>query len=628
WLLAKSRWGAAMRAVKDSEVAAESIGLDPVRIKTLAFAISAVYAGVAGAFFASLSGFVTPSTFTFSQSILFVLVVIIGGAGSLAGPLVGAMIVVLLPEALAALAEYRLLFFGALLLGVLWLAPDGVTGLVQRLVARRRKPRYASAGEVTLPPAPRLTLTASRLAIAFGGVKAANDVSLHAPPGKVTSLIGPNGAGKTTVLNMLSGFYRPDAGSIAIGGREIAGSAAWRIARAGIARTYQTTQLFGSMTVAENLAIAGGGEALLAFVGYRGDVDARAADLPHVDKRLVEIARALATRPAVLLLDEPAAGLSHHDKAGLATLLRRIADSGVAVVLVEHDMPVVMGISDTVLVLDAGVVIAAGAPAVVQRDPAVRKAYLGEEGGRAPVARAPRAAGEPYLAVGKLQAGYGAEPVLKGVDLQVRECEVVAVLGANGAGKSTLMRAIAGLLRPVAGGIAFGGEDVARLPAHKIAPRGLALVPEGRQVFPELSVLHNLELGAFRREADIGRDIAAVLERFPRLRERLHQRAGLLSGGEQQMLAIARGLMARPKLLLLDEPSLGLAPTVINDLFAALDRLREESATILLVDQMAGLALGLADRAYVIDGGRIVASGPASDIATTGVLEKAYLATT
>ena len=631
-LLNGSKAGAAMRAVKDTEVAAESIGLDPVRIKTLAFAISAVYAGVAGAFFASLSGFVTPSTFSFSQSILFVLVVIIGGAGSLAGPLVGATIVVLLPEALAALAEYRLLFFGALLLGVLWLAPDGVTGLVARLIARRRKPRFASGGEVTLPPAQRLTLEVRGVGIAFGGVKAASDVSLRAPPGKVTTLIGPNGAGKTTVLNMLSGFYRPDAGSIAIGGREIAGAAAWRIARAGIARTYQTAQLFGSMTVAENLGIAGGGEELLAFVGYRGDVDGRSADLPHVDKRLVEIARALATRPSVLLLDEPAAGLAREDKARLATLLRRIADSGVAVVLVEHDMPVVMGISDTVIVLDAGVVIAAGAPADVQRNPAVRKAYLGEEAARPPEARGPRAAGEPYLAVGKLQAGYGAEPVLKGVDLEVREREVVAVLGANGAGKSTLMRAIAGLLRPVAGGIAFGGEDVARLPAHKIAPRGLALVPEGRQVFPELSVLHNLELGAYTRRSgrkgEIGGDIAAMLERFPRLRERLHQRAGLLSGGEQQMLAVARGLMARPKLLLLDEPSLGLAPIVINDLFAALNRLRAESATILLVDQMAGLALGLADRAYVIDGGRIVASGPANEIATTGALERAYLAIT
>jgi ABC-type branched-subunit amino acid transport system ATPase component len=404
----------------------------------------------------------------------------------------------------------------------------------------------------------------------------------------------------------------------------VQGRAAWRIARAGIARTYQTTQLFGSMTVAENLAIAGGTEALLAFVNYRGDLDARAADLAHVDKRLVEIARALATRPAVLLLDEPGAGLSREDKATLAKLLRRIAESGVAVVLVEHDMDVVMGISDTVVVLDAGVVIASGAPAEVQRDPAVRKAYLGEHSFQPSARRSAREGAS--LIVAKLEAGYGAEPVLKGIDLQVREGEMVAVLGANGAGKSTLMRAVSGLLRPVKGGVAFGGEDIASLPAHRVMRLGLVLVPEGRQVFPELSVLHNLELGAFRRRDRVQADIEAMLERFPRLRERLHQRAGLLSGGEQQMLAIARGLMARPKLLLLDEPSLGLAPIIIHDLFAALDRLRSESATILLVDQMAGLALALADRAYVIEGGRIVASGAASEIAANGALEKAYLA--
>jgi ABC-type branched-subunit amino acid transport system ATPase component/ABC-type branched-subunit amino acid transport system permease subunit len=624
-LLAKSRWGAAMRAVKDSEVAAESIGLDPVRIKTAAFAISAFCAGVAGAFFFALSGFVTPSTFAFSQSILFVLVVIIGGAGSLAGPLVGATIVVLLPELLAALAEYRLLFFGALLLAVLWLAPDGVVGLVERMLARRRNPRLATAGEARLAEPGRAVLEAQRIGIAFGGVRAASQVSLRAEPGKVTSLIGPNGAGKTTVLNMLSGFYRADAGTIHIESLEIQGMPAWRRARAGIARTYQTTQLFGSMSVAENLAIAGGPEALLSFVGYRGELDARAADLAHVDKRLVEIARALGTRPSVLLLDEPAAGLSKQDKESLAALLRRIANSGIAVVLVEHDMDVVMGISDTVVVLDAGVVIAAGAPADVQRDPAVRKAYLGEHALEPSGARA-APDGRSYLVVGKLAAGYGAEPVLKGVDLEVREREMVAVLGANGAGKSTLMRAVSGLLRPVQGGIAFVGEDITRLPAHGVVRRGLVLVPEGRQVFPELSVLHNLELGAFRRRDDPAADVEAMLERFPRLRDRLHQRAGLLSGGEQQMLAIARGLMARPKCLLLDEPSLGLAPAVIQDLFAALDRLRRESATILLVDQMSALALSLADRAYVLEGGRIAASGPADEIARDGALEKAYLA--
>ena len=620
--LEKSRFGKAMRAVRDAEVAAESIGLAPVRVKTAAFAISALCAGVAGALFAALSGFVTPSTFAFSQSILFVLVVMIGGAGFVAGPLVGAAIVVLLPEFLAALAEYRLLFFGALLLFVLWLAPEGVVGTVLRWLTRRRPARFSSK-ETGVHEGGRATLAVRNLGISFGGVRAAHDVALEAKPGEVTSLIGPNGAGKTTVLNMLSGFYRPDAGSIRIGELEIQGMPAWRIARAGVARTYQTTQLFGSMSVAENLAIAGGAEGLAAFVGYAGNLDARASDLPHVDKRLVEIARALATRPSVLLLDEPAAGLSAEDKTRLARLLRRIADAGIAVVLVEHDMSVVMGISDRVIVLDAGIRIAAGTPAEVQRDPAVRKAYLGEAQERR--AAQARQRGAPLLEIGRLAAGYGAEPVLKEIDLRVDDGEMVAVLGANGAGKSTLMRAIAGLHRPVGGEIALDGGDLAREPAHRVVRRGAVLVPEGRQVFAELSVLDNLALGAFSRKTWDRAEVDAMLERFPRLRERLNQRAGLLSGGEQQMLAIARGLMAKPRLLLLDEPSLGLAPQVVNDLFDALDRLRAESVTILLVDQMAGLALALADRAYVIEGGRIVASGPAAEIATAGTLEKAYL---
>jgi len=450
----------------------------------------------------------------------------------------------------------------------------------------------------------------------------------------VTSLIGPNGAGKTTVLNMLGGFYRPDAGSVKLGERSIGNAPAWRIARAGLARTYQTSQLFGSMSVLENLVIAsperaGTGreaERLLAFVGYRGDLHARASDLPHVDRRLVEIARALATRPAVLLLDEPAAGLSRTDKASLAQLLRRIADAGIAVLLVEHDMAIVMGISDHVVVLDAGTPIAAGTPQAVQQDPAVRSAYLGEGHGRPAARRVGSApAGRPLLAVERLSAGYGAEPVLKGIDLGVASGQLVAVLGANGAGKSTLMRALAGLHRPVRGGIALEGADLVRLPAHRVVARGVVLVPEGRQVFPELSVRDNIRLGAHLRRDVPEAEVEAMFDRFPQLRERRDQRAGLLSGGEQQMLALARGLMARPRLLLLDEPSLGLAPTIISQLFSALDRLRAEAVTILLVDQMAGLALALADHAYVIDGGRISAQGSAAELAADGALEKAYL---
>jgi len=262
----------------------------------------------------------------------------------------------------------------------------------------------------------------------------------------------------------------------------------------------------------------------------------------------------------------------------------------------------------------------------VQQDAAVKKAYLGEHTGPESAYRAGDASlGETMLEVGKLSAGYGAEPVLRGIDLRVRSREMVAVLGANGAGKSTLMRAVAGLHRPVAGGISLDGEALQQLPAHRVVARGVALVPEGRQVFPELSVLDNIRLGAYCRRGATDAEVEAMLDRFPPLRARLHSRAGLLSGGEQQMLALARGLMARPRLLLLDEPSLGLAPAVVNDLFAALDRLRREAATILLVDQMAGLALTLSDRAYVIEAGQIVAAGAAAEIAAAGALERAYL---
>ena len=257
WRLARSPWGAAMRAVKDSEVAAESIGLNPVAVKTAAFAVSAACAGLAGGLFASLSGFVTPSTFAFSQSILFVLVVIIGGAGTVTGPLVGAAVVVLLPELLAGLAEYRLLFFGALLLVVLLIAPEGIVGEAARWLGRRREPLAAADAAPAPDDAPAgVALAVEGLTIAFGGVRAVTDFAFDAQPRAITSLIGPNGAGKTTVLNMLGGFYRPDAGTIRLGGEALQGRPAYAIARAGVARTYQTSQLFGSMSVLDNLTIA------------------------------------------------------------------------------------------------------------------------------------------------------------------------------------------------------------------------------------------------------------------------------------------------------------------------------------------------------------------------------------
>jgi ABC-type branched-subunit amino acid transport system ATPase component/ABC-type branched-subunit amino acid transport system permease subunit len=656
--LSSGTWGAAMRAVRDSETAAESVGLNPVLIKTTAFAVSALCAGAAGALFAPLSGMITPHTFGFGQSILFVLVLMLGGTGRAMGPIAGAMVVGLLPELLSSLEEYRLLFFGALLLVVLWVAPTGIVGFWQNLQQRwRPKAPLSGTSPVTdatgLPERARQPMSAHGLSKKFGGVNAVSDLSFTAATASVTSLIGPNGAGKSTALNMLSGFYTPTLGSFTLGGRTLAGQSAMQIARYGVARTYQTSLLFNTLSVADNVLLAmcrgklGGllssahlrsadatkrAHALLGYCGYQGRFDEPAANLAHVDRRLVEIARALALDPDALLLDEPAAGLSREDKASLATLLRRIADAGITVLLVEHDMTLVMDISNHVVVLDAGQRLALGTPSEVQSNPAVRLAYLGEampddaDAGEAhkPGQTANQSALE-MLGVNALVAGYGGEPVLHSVDLQVRHGEVIALLGANGAGKSTLMRSLAGLHRPVQGGIHLEGRDITQAGAEDVVAWGMVLVPEGRQVFPELSVLDNIRLGGFLYPDDRDAKVETMLLRFPRLRERLYQRAGLLSGGEQQMLAIARALMSRPRILLLDEPSLGLAPKVIAELFASMVEMRRSGMTLLLVDQMAGLALALADRAYVMEGGRIVAQGSAADIAADNTLVQAYL---
>jgi ABC-type branched-subunit amino acid transport system ATPase component/ABC-type branched-subunit amino acid transport system permease subunit len=647
--VAASAWGRAMRAVRDTEVAAQSLGLRPVALKTVAFALSAALTGLAGAAISPLMTFISPSSFPFSQSLLFLLAVVIGGAGSVLGPAVGALVVGLLPELLSGFAEYRLLLFSALMIVVLWLAPEGIIGLIARYIprlpARRAEKTGFDVDAFLAPQGERLHLDVSGLGISFGGLRAASDVSFTAQPGHVTSLIGPNGAGKTTVLNMIGGFYRPDVGSIRLG-EELAGAPAWRVARAGIARTYQTTQLFGTMSVLANVLVGlrggrlGGliaaearqidldaASALLDFVGYRGDLDALTSDLAHVDRRLVEIARALATRPRVLLLDEPAAGLMRGDKEVLGLLLRRIAAIGIAVLIVEHDMALVMGISDQVVVLDAGRPIARGGPSDVRNDPLVIAAYLGDASMRARSRATPLSGPRrPILKTVKLTAGYGAAPALEAIDLHVCSGEMVALLGANGAGKSTAMRAISGLLRPIQGSVTLDDTDVSAFEAHAIARRGLALVPEGRQVFPELTVLDNIRLGAHTRQnADLETEIEKLLLRFPRLRERLSNRAGLLSGGEQQMLAIARGLMSKPRILLLDEPSLGLSPAVTNELFDILADLRDEGVTILLVDQMAASTLTVADRGYVLASGHIVRAGDASSLAGDSALEAAYL---
>lgn len=649
--LRNSGWGLAMRAVKSTEIAARSLGFNPMHTKTLAFALSAALTGLAGSLVAPLMMFINPASFPFSQSILFVLAVIVGGSGTLFGPLLGALLIVLLPEMLSDFAEYRLLIFSALLLGVLWVAPRGVLGTLASLWLRP-SPAFASPTVNAQLLAQHFAqadsnsgLKVSDIGIRFGGVQAAQGVSFAALPGTITSIIGPNGAGKTTVLNMISGFYAPDSGSISLN-QELAGKPAWKVARAGIARTYQTTQLFGELSVLENVLVAlqngrlgqpfkHASEAqrelalqLLGLVGFAGSVNTITEDLPHVDRRLVEIARALATRPAVLLLDEPAAGLSRRDTDKLASLFKTLAEFGIAVILVEHDMTLVMAVSERLLVLDAGKPIAWGTPEEIRSNERVIAAYLGGTSYQATPRQSPwDGSRDARLFVKDLVIDYGASPVVENVNLLVNPGELVAILGANGAGKSSILQCLAGLHPATSGSILLDNESIHHASPSDIAAQGLALVPEGRQVFAHLSVRDNLLLGGYsRRDAyDAPAEIEAILKRFPRLRDRIDSPAGLLSGGEQQMVAIGRGLMAKPKILLLDEPSLGLSPAMIGELYNTLAALRDEGVTLLLVDQMANLALQVADRAYVLETGRIVKAGSAEDLRGDPELEAAYL---
>ena len=321
-----------------------------------------------------------------------------------------------------------------------------------------------------------------------------------------------------------------------------------------------------------------------------------------------------------------------------------------------------MSVSDRVTVLNDGRVIAAGAPAEVQQNPAVLEAYLGASGGGgvardrastpcvspvhpASVETTPRSHGsraappppeargagrredaEVLLEVRDLTAAYGRMEVLHGVSLRVARGEMAVIIGANGAGKSTTLRAVAGLVGATRGAIRWEGRELVGRAAHRTARDGIALVPEGRLIFPDQSVLDNLRLGAYgRRDGGVAEDIERQLDRFPILRERRRQPAGTLSGGEQQMLAIARSLMARPRLLLLDEPSLGLAPRLVDEVFAALARLREEGLTLLVVEQLAEAALAIADRGYVLERGRIVLAAPARELLRDERVARAYL---
>jgi branched-chain amino acid transport system ATP-binding protein len=500
-------------------------------------------------------------------------------------------------------------------------------------------------------------LQARGVTVRFGGVVALSDVAISVPSNAIVGLVGPNGAGKSTLLGVLSGTIR-GSGTITLDGADVTHMRADARARAGLARTFQHPEVFGELTVREQVSLAyrvrheasrlrsdlllgrgrrsaSAGEQrtvgeILDLLGLDAVADRLASGLPLGTARLVEIARGIVMTPRVLLLDEPSSGLSTHETQQLSRALERVvAEYDLSVVLVEHDVDMVLSLSKVVYVLDFGAILASGTPAEIRANVDVRRAYLGEEEADLPASRHHAGTGSAaaesgqtpaLLSVSGVDVYYGAAQALRNVSLEVGRGTVTAILGANGAGKSTLARAISGLIPVSSGTIRFDGSDVTGAPPHQIRRSGLAHLPEGRGIFPNLTVAENLNLAARSlSKARRAPAIARAAEMFPILGSRRRQLAGRLSGGEQQMLSFARVLVVTPKLVIADEVSLGLAPLIVDEVYQGIEVMLELGVSVLLIEQFVRRALSFASYCYIMRRGEVMWQGLTGGAATEAI---------
>jgi sulfate-transporting ATPase len=694
--LRRGRSGRRLLAVRNNERAAAALGIDVVRLKVYAFALSAGIAALGGILLSFRSAYISYAGYDTVTSITYVGYAVLGGVGYILGAVFGATFapgsigVPLGNHVFSAISKYLLLIGGVSIIFVVLDNQDGMAPqLMRRLsriggrlarVGRRRQvePSRATVTQQQRTTPQRVTpmsLSVENLVVKYGAVTAADNVNLAVQPGQIIGLIGPNGAGKTTVIDAITGFTSAQAGVVRLNGEDISRLRVHSRAQRGISRSFQALELFEDMSVDENIRAAcdrgnrwsylrdlvwPAASPLPAQVvaavnefALADSMELRTEDLPYGKRRQLAIVRALATGPSVLLLDEPAAGLGEAETAELGLLVRRLADEwGIAILVVEHDMSFVMNVCDELVVLDFGRQIASGPVAEVRTNPAVIDAYLGEtddelkreqepehrsDEDAVALARedAPRdteeltvqastsrrngaAAHDVVLQAHGVSAGYGRQAVVHKLELSVSAGEVVALLGANGAGKTTTLLALVGELPLLEGDVLVNGTATSA-PLYRRAREGLALVPEERSALRQLSTLDNLRLG--------DADPALALELFPELGKRLDLPAGMLSGGEQQMLALGRALSRRPTVLLADELSLGLSPLATQRLLEAVRRAAHEQGTaVLLVEQHVRKALQYADRGYVMRRGHVVVEGTAYELrAQISDIESTYL---
>ncbi|MES2840307.1 MAG: branched-chain amino acid ABC transporter ATP-binding protein/permease [Pseudomonadota bacterium] len=651
----RSPFGHVLVAIRENQQRATFQGYDVERYKLLAFVLSATVTGLAGSLMVFLHRLAAAESTAVHFSGEMLAMVVIGGMHSFLGPALGALFFLLFRELFSMWTDNWLLWFGLIFVGFIVFSPSGLTGIWGQIQRRLRPPPEDGAAMskrqifegLPLPEFLRpkrlegAVLEARDVGMRFGGIQAVKGANIAVEAGQIHALIGPNGAGKTTTFNLISGMFPPSTGTVRLHGRDIHHLAPDRICQQGLARSFQITNLFKGLTIQENLRLSlqarhparfnawrdidsypeihAETAELMKFLGLQGMEAVGGGDLSYGGQRLVDLGIALGSKPQVLLMDEPLAGLAAAERERVARLVKTIA-SNIPVLIVEHDIDRVLELSHRVTVMNQGEVLMSGTPDEVRDDQRVQEIYTGT--GTPPVTgRTGVAMGERPLVLDfdKVNAFYGKSHILNDASLQVREGEIVALLGRNGAGKSTLLKSLVGLVPPASGSVKFNGVDIAGMSAPDIARLGIGYVPQGRGLFAGMTVAENLSLGRLARRTDgstgVVWDEQKIFEYFPRIKERMHIAADYLSGGEQQMVAVARALSGNVKLLLLDEPFEGLAPTVVQELFTVFDRLRQH-ISIVIVEHNLDLVLALADRAYALERGAVFHDGPAEPLLT------------
>ena len=650
----RSPFGHVLVAIRENQLRATFQGYSVERYKLGVFVISAVVTGIAGALLGFQTYLVSAEAVSVPFSGELLAMVVIGGMHNMLGPALGALFFIVFRELFSIWSADWLLYFGLIFVAFVMYSPGGLVGIWETF-SRRWRPLPEEAAAMSkrkiyeglplpgflLPEALTGTvLRVENVAKHFGGIRAVAGASLTVEAGQIHALIGPNGAGKTSLFNLVSGLYTPDTGTVTLNGREIQGQPSHQICHRGLARSFQITNLFGGLTIYENLRLSlqarhpmrfniwrdidsypdvhAETAELIKFLGLEGIETIEGGELSYGGQRLVDLGIALGSKPQVLLLDEPLAGLAAAERERISNLIKNIA-ANIPVLIVEHDIDRVLGFSQTVTVMNQGEVLMTGTPEAVRADRRVQQVYTGTgvpevEHVSSDAARADAA---QILRFQDVNTFYGKSHILHDATLDVREGEIVALLGRNGAGKSTLLKTLAGLVPLASGEIDYEGRSIAHIPAPDIARAGIGYVPQGRGLFAGMTVRENLSLGRLARQTDGSNGVVwteeQILEYFPRLKERMDVAADYLSGGEQQMVAVARAMSGNVKLLLLDEPFEGLAPTVILELFRVFDLLRRHTS-IVIVEHNLDLVLALADRVFALERGAVFHQGPAAPL--------------